>query len=282
MRSENRLMIERFIQDELEYFVPMNERAKCATDDLKANWRSETVSARSERISLETYDACSGVVKYGLFQGLSLNRKTWWGKSDLGAQCLGLYEKEILNEIGRQEKGKYQTFIDIGAADGYYAVGMLLAGVVDNVISFEKSEEGRAAINENWDNNGKPGAITLYGEANHASLKIVPSHVFDNALVLIDIEGYEFELLTKEVIKQLRFSEVIIEIHNWIDDFEIRYAQLLRDLSEYFNIEKLAPVDRNTSDLPELRSYTDDNRLLLVSERRPCLMRFLKLTPIKA
>ncbi|MDG1314052.1 MAG: hypothetical protein P8P29_00830 [Flavobacteriaceae bacterium] len=240
------------------------------------------MSARSERISLETYDACNGIVKYGPFQGLSLNRETWWGKSDLGAQCLGLYEKEILNEIGRQEKGKYQTFIDIGAADGYYAVGMLLAGIVDEVISFEISEAGRAAISENWDNNGKPGAITVYGEANHASLTAIPSRVFDGALVLIDIEGYEFELLTKGVIEQLRFSEVVIEIHNWIDDFETRYAQLLRDLSEYFTIEKLAPVDRNTSHMTELRAYTDDNRLLLVSERRPCLMRFLKLTPLKA
>lgn len=282
MWSENRLMIEKFIQDEIEYFEPMNERAKRATEDLKASWRNETVSARSERISLETYDACNGIVKYGPFQGLSLNRQTWWGKSDLGAQCLGLYEKEILNEIGRQEKGKYQTFIDIGAADGYYAVGMLLAGIVDEVISFEISDAGRVAISENWDNNGKPGAITVYGEANHASLAVIPSHVFDDALVLIDIEGYEFDLLTKEVIKQLQFSEVIIEIHNWIDDFENRYAQLLRDLSEHFNIEKLEPVDRNTSYLPELRAYTDDNRLLLISERRPCLMRFLKLTPIKA
>ena len=273
-------MIERFIQDEFEYFKPMNQRAKATTEDLKASWRNETVSARSERISLETYDACNGVVKYGPFQGLRLNRKTWWGKSDLGAQCLGLYEKEILDEIGGQRKGKYQTFIDIGAADGYYAVGMLLAGIVDNVISFEISEVGREAINENWVNNGNPGAITLYGEANHASLKVIPKHIFDNALVLIDIEGYEFELLTKDVIKQLQFSEVIIEIHNWIDDFETRYAQLLWDLSEYFNIEKIAPVERDTTSYSELRSYTDDNRLLLISERRPCLMRFLKLTPL--
>ena len=274
-------MIERFIREELEYFEPMSTRASRATEDLKASWRNETVSARSERISLETYDACNGVVKYGPFQGLRLNRKTWWGQSDLGAQCLGLYEKEILDEIDRQQKGKHQTFIDIGAADGYYAVGMLSAGIVDHVISFEISEAGRAAITENWANNGNPGAITLHGEANHASLKLIPSHVLNNALVLIDIEGHEFELLTTEVIQQLQFSEVIIEIHNWIDDFETRYAQLLRDLAKYFNIEKLAPVERNTASFSELRSYTDDNRLLLVSERRPCLMRFLKLTPLK-
>ena len=111
---------------------------------------------------------------------------------------------------------------------------------------------------------------------------MIPKHIFDDAPVLIDIEGYEFELLTKEVIKQLQFSEVVIEIHNWIDDFETRYAQLLRDLSEYFNIEKIAPVERDTASYSELRGYTDDNRLLLVSERRPCLMRFLKLTPLQS
>jgi hypothetical protein len=190
-------MIERFIQEELEYFEPMIQRANLTTEALRTSWRNETVSARSERISLETYDACNGVVKYGPFKGLSLNRETWWGKSDLGAQCLGLYEKEILDAIGTQERGRYHTFIDIGAADGYYAVGMLLAGIVDNVISFEVSEAGRTAIGENWSNNGNPGAMTIYGEANHDSLKAIPNHTFHDALILIDIEGYEFELLTE-------------------------------------------------------------------------------------
>ncbi|MDC0461894.1 hypothetical protein OAM34_02680 [Alphaproteobacteria bacterium] len=56
---------------------------------MREAWRKETVAQRLERVSLETYDLCEGKVSQGLFRGLQLNRETWWGKSDLGAQCLG-------------------------------------------------------------------------------------------------------------------------------------------------------------------------------------------------
>ena len=57
------------------------------------------------------------------------------------------------------------------------------------------------------------------------------------------------------------------------------YETFLRAADERFCVERIAPVTRDVGILPELRDFTDDNRLLLVSERRPCLMRFLKLTP---
>jgi hypothetical protein len=91
---------------------------------------------------------------------------------------------------------------------------MLLAGIVHNVISFEMRETGRAAVGGIRDNSGNSGAITIYGEANHAPLKAIPSHTLHDALILIDVLRNKFELLSREVIDQLQFSEVLIEIHN--------------------------------------------------------------------
>lgn len=273
-------MIDDLIQKEIEYFSPILERQRSATEEMRNAWRNETVSQRIERVSLETYDLCCGVVQYGPFCGLKLNKDTWWGKSDLGSQCLGLYEAEILEYLRAAGNKKYKTFVDIGAADGYYAIGMLVSGLVDNVVCFEVSETGQAAIQENWKTNDSVGQLKVFGEANTSSIKALSKETLKDAFVLIDIEGYEFELLNTDVIQHLKGCDLIIEVHNWVDDFQIKYETLLRELSGFFNINMLDSVERQTSNIDLLRSYTDDNRLLLVSERRPCRMRFLHLTPL--
>ncbi|QGR07473.1 hypothetical protein CTZ24_14015 [Pantoea phytobeneficialis] len=68
-------------------------------------------------------------------------------------------------------------------------------------------------------------------------------------------------------------------MHNWVDNFQEKYVQLLRNAHHFFDIEMVERIDRTTNHLPELRDMTDDNRLLFTSERRLCIMRFLKLTP---
>ena len=156
-------MIDELIKDELNYFVPILQRQKEATQAMIDIWRRETVAQRLERVSLETYDLCKGTVSQGLLKGLQLNRDTWWGKSDLGAQCLGLYEKEILDLISSH--GPFDTFLDIGAADGYYAVGLLHAKMAKRAICFEISPDGQRAIKENWLINKNPGEIEIHGEA---------------------------------------------------------------------------------------------------------------------
>ena len=40
------------------------------------------------------------------------------GAPDLGSQCLGLYEKEVLEQLSLIQDER-NIFIDIGAADGY-------------------------------------------------------------------------------------------------------------------------------------------------------------------
>ena len=155
-------MIEKFIEDEIKYFKPIIESQKRATQEILEAWRKETVAQRLERVSLETYDLCEGKVTQGLFKGLQLNRDAPWGKNDLGSQTLGLYEIEILDYISAQVP--FDTFLDIGAADGYYAVGLLHSKMTKKAICFEISEEGRRAIKENWVINKSPGELEIYGE----------------------------------------------------------------------------------------------------------------------
>lgn len=270
------MKLQMFIDSEKEYFEPILAKAKDATPEI---WRKETVQQRAQRISSEIFELFGGEVKYGPFKGLQLKRDAWWGKQDLGSQCLGLYEKEILDFIDAISPGQFSTFIDVGAADGYYAIGMLTATKTPKTICFEKSEKGRHVIRSNWERNGSVGDLRILGEANSSCFSELSESDLDGALVLIDIEGFEFELLTDSSLQALKTCTIIIEIHNWVDDFLQKYEKFLSDANKYFEFNTLQRVERSTSDFEELRDLSDDSRLLLTSEGRPCLMRFIQLTP---
>jgi len=267
------------INAEIEYFRPMLERSEKSTREDRARWREETIRQRQKRVSLEVFALLNGMVQYGPFKGLRLIEDPWWGHLDLGSQCLGLYEKEILNFIENIQPGQFSTFLDIGAADGYYAVGILFSGKIKQSICFERTDKGRKAIQKNWIANGSKGRLRVEGIANRTTLSSLTDYDLEKALILIDIEGDEFELLDYDVLYMLRRSTILLEIHNWVVGFEEKYKKLLSNLDRLFSIEIIERVDRQVEKFNELRDFTDDNRLLLVSERRPCLMRFLQLTP---
>jgi hypothetical protein len=275
----NPMEINDLIKSELEYFQPMVDRELRYSSHDREIWRSETIRQRQERISLEVFDLCGGSVRYGPFKGLKLDRNPWWGRFDLGSQCLGLYELEILKKIEIECKKGSATFIDIGAADGYYAVGLLKSGMVDRAVCFEMSPEGRESIMRNWVNNGSPGDLQIYNQATEDSLLSLSEKDVESSLILIDIEGAEFDVMSHQVFKKLNKCALIVEIHNWVDDFSSRYSSLLRAASDTHQIKVIERVERSTVSIPELRDFTDDNRLLLVSERRPCMMRFLFFCP---
>lgn len=268
-----------FIASEQEYFQPMLERQiKYSREELD-NFRNETVHERRKRVSNEVFNYFNGIVSYGPFKGLKLKENPWWGSSDLGSMCLGLYEKEILDFIFSDQIKNRRTFIDIGAADGYYAIGLLMSNRVDKAVCFELSEQGRETIISNWNSNSKPGQIEVFGDVLKDFPKSLQNIDLSQTFVLVDIEGAEFSFLDSTVLELLSQSIILIEVHNWIDHFFEKYSTFLKNASKYFEIQILPRTEKNTLSFDELRSFTDDNRLLLLSEARPCLMRFLVLKP---
>lgn len=274
-----KLDIEDLITAEREFFKPMILRAERVSEQELLEWRRETVRERQERISLEVFNLTGGEIRYGPFKGSKLLSDPWWGRLDLGSQCLGLYEIEVLRFFSEIVHGEYRRFIDIGAADGYYTTGALVSGKFNEAISFEVSSAGRAAIEQSWVHNGSPGSLTIFGEATPEAILDLGEQKLRDSFVLIDIEGGEFDLLTGSVLSAMSQSTLVLEIHNWVEFFLEKYSDFLRRASVHFEIDLVERVERPTFAVPELRDFTDDNRQLLVSERRPCAMRFLKLSP---
>ena len=281
MQGSSKINIEEFIDEEKVYFSDIFFNQKDITESEKAIFRKETISERKLRISTELFDLCDQTIAFGPFKGLKISRETWWGSQDLGAMALGLYEKEILDIINDFEENQFDTFIDIGAADGYYGVGMLNSKIVQKAICFEASEVGQKIIKKNFGLNGSPGQIEIFGSASNNSLKSLTSVDFTKAIILIDIEGAELEIVDAEFLSQARGANIIIEVHNWVDQFAAKYEKMLRAIDRDFNVHVIEPVERPTKSMPILRSFSDENRALIASEGRPCLMRFILLKPKK-
>ncbi len=271
-----------FIEEEMAFFAGARRRAAASTQEQRLAWRSETVMQRRTRISKEVYDLFGGEIRYGPFAGIRLGDDLWWGAPDLGAIMLGVYEKEILELLTSDAFSYCDTLISLGTADGYYPIGMLKTNRLARAICFEISEKGQAALRSNAALNGVEDRIEVHGEADADFLSALDIDDFSRIIVLVDVEGAEFDILTSDVLRKLMYAQIVIEIHNWIDGFENKYAQFLKDAGEFFQLRRVEPVERHINSFEELDEFTDDNRLLLCSEGRPNKMRFLHLTPRQA
>lgn len=238
-------------------------------------------TARRFRLGQRLSQQLGHTVTYGPFVGLLLSDTSWWGAADRGSMLLGIYEQEVLESIVALSPER-NIFVDLGAADGYYAVGAVYSGLFERALAFEISEEGRSAIAQNARRNSVSDRIEILGIADSLSLsKIHQDDLLDlgQVLMLVDIEGAEFELLTSEMLEAFRQAAIVVEIHNFIEDDDQRVAQLVKNAEKNFKTRWVHTGPRNPSAFPELANWSDDDRWILCSESRPKLMSWLILEP---
>lgn len=218
-------------------------------------------------------------VAYGPFKGLRLSEKTWWSRPSRASMFLGLYESEVLHSL-MKKPSRCKNFIDIGAADGYYAVGALKSGEFEKSFCFEISKKGQGAILENASLNGLERDVTVLGEANKISISQIPEYIIENSLVMVDIEGAEFDLINEDFLQKFRSSIVMIELHEWmVVDGSEKLAALLKLANKTHNITELKTGARDLSNFNELKMLSDTDRWLICSEGRARLMTWLRLDP---
>jgi precorrin-6B methylase 2 len=193
---------------------------------------------------------------------------------------LGIYEQEVLDSLTRKP-ATYRVFIDVGAADGYYAIGVLVCGLFDRTYCFEASESGRQIIKENAAQAGVANRLIVNSDAQHDFLDQIPSNELANAVILMDIEGGEFDLLTDENLDRLRRSILIVELHEWrLKDGSHKLQRLLDACETTHSVSRMTTTSRDLSIFPELREMSDTDRWLVCSEGREQLMTWLRLDPL--
>ncbi len=231
-------------------------------------------------ISNELNKEFNGTVKYGKFKGFKLGTGYNWGKADLAGMLLGLYEFEILESLILASKNK-KFLIDIGAADGYFAIGSLVSNLFTKTICYEISPQSRINLDANAKINGVRNRLEIFGEGKSDFYnQIIDLGIeLSQCVILCDIEGGEFSLFSDVVLKNLKDSIIIIEIHDWhINGFE-EYNELKTRASQYFEVQLLTTKSRDLSVFPEIAHLSDNDRWLICSEGRHKLTTWLQLSP---
>lgn len=237
------------------------------------------IKKRRLKLSILIENLFNSTVAYGPFKGLKLSSDTWWGKADKASMFLGLYEREILDSLAKIPK-QYKTFIDLGAADGYYGVGVLINNHFDRSYCFEISKSGQKAILKNAELNSVSNRIIIHGIAEKDFLKHIPVDQLSKSVLLVDIEGGEFDLFDYNLFEILKNSIIFIELHEWlVVEGDRKLEKLKRDADRHFNITEITTTNRDLSVFPELKNFSDTDRWMICSEGRKQLMTWWRLDP---
>jgi predicted RNA methylase len=144
----------------------------------------------------------------------------WYVPSSVGSsyepKLLGTYELELARSVQASVRTGFARVVDVGAAEGYYAVGMALAIPGVQVVAFEANPAGRELLCRMADLNGVRDRILVHGVCDVPALQrwIDPA---SRTLLIMDVEGAEKKLLDPDLLPALRTVHVIVEIHDYAD-----------------------------------------------------------------
>ncbi len=232
------------------------------------------------------FEISKGQVISGHFKGMKLLKKSNWDKKiyeynpDLSSKIAGCYEQEVQDKIVElQKKDKKKCFINLGAGEGYFALGVLNSGLFQHSIAFEISDNSRNIMIENSKLNKLDDKLSIKYVANLSFLNDIldSEKKLDDIFILSDIEGAEFEIFNDDNLSKLKNCNLIIEFHRHpVDEKNKKFEE---KLNKYFKVSLLSMSNRSFSDIPLLKELNDDDRWLIASENRPYLMNWFVCTP---
>lgn len=147
----------------------------------------------------------------GPFEGMQFVDRAVWGA--FLPKVLGTYEQELHPIIESLPDLGIDFLVDIGGAEGFYAVGLLRLLPGAELAVFEMLADGRAQIETLARMNRVSGRLKLRGACDPASLRQTLAGRSEG-FVLCDVEGYERELLDPERVPELRDMHMLVEVHD--------------------------------------------------------------------
>lgn len=156
-----------------------------------------------------TLRRCAGKVHQGPFAGMVYRTDRAVGSAYF-PKVLGTYEKEIQPIIEAIKKKTWSRITNIGAGEGYYAVGLAIACPQAEVIAFEANSEAHEVIRRLASENRVN--LSVFGACDLVTLASLPVKSMPQ-LVLCDVEGFEKELIDPVRVPFLAETHLLVEIH---------------------------------------------------------------------
>ena len=208
-----------------------------------------------------------------------VDRQSWGNGEDIGSQLLGTYESELRPYFERLIEGSPDILINVGCAEGFYAVGFARRMPTVQVRAYDIDAKAREICHANASLNGVAERVRIGDFCSPETLvaDIANAHF---PAILADCEGCEADLLLNPLTKDaVSRALVIVEVHqnangqSPLGDLISTYAPTHRH-----SIVQSGP--RNPHAFPFLDRFSDADKWMLVCENRPRTQYWLIFEPI--
>jgi hypothetical protein len=223
---------------------------------------------RQSQMKFKIYGDGDPSILSGPFAGMKYLNEVCWGPIE--PKWLGCYEQELHPLLKRILNSKYAQIVDVGSAEGYYAVGLAMKLPTAQVYSFEVDPWARAQQRRLAALNGVRN-ITIGKLCTPNDLQ---SHLSGHSLLICDIEGGEYELLNPVITSALLEYDILVELHDAHDVglmIKLGAQELTRRFSASHRITEVKVAPRKSSSFSSLVGckLTDEELALCVNELRP-------------
>jgi hypothetical protein len=216
----------------------------------------------AERLFIATLPTPPHVLA-GPFEGLKYTVIHAVG-SVLAPKLLGTYEQELFSIWqGWQSRG-YTAILDIGCAEGFYAVGMARLWPAATVYAYDIDQTALQLCRTLASANNVGERVLVQGACSADVLLHFPFN--GRGLILSDCEGFERELFTETTMPALASADIVIEVH---DEAGPGFMEKVEQLaSSTHTSTRIVTQPRPAGTSPLLAKYAPNQQELILSEWR--------------
>jgi hypothetical protein len=226
-------------------------------------WFMGRMSRRQGKILLELFAERPARVSAGPFKGMNYISVSSHGA--LLTALIGSYEAEIGGVIEKMATHGYDRILDIGCAEGYYAVGLAMRSPRTIVYAYDINAEAGRLCTELAKLNRVADRVIFSGACDPAKLNEM---IQGETAILSDCEGYEFELIDPAKVPKLAEADLLVELHRVADPkISIRNA-LVKRLENTHRCQIIHKAEKDSSQYPILQKIPAKDRRIAVSEFR--------------
>ncbi len=201
----------------------------------------------------------------------------------LAPKLLGTYERELHAVVNRLCAAPPLRVVNVGAGEGYYAVGLARRLPRCQIHAFEASEHGRVLLAQVAARNRVESRIRISGLCTPADL-VANLSISGGDWLVMDVEGAEDILLDPVLVPALSNTHILVEVHDFIDP-ELG-ARLQKRFASSHTQEEIRAQPRSLSQMPGFLRWlalTPWRKRVLhaLDEQRPSGMRWFVFIPLK-
>jgi predicted O-methyltransferase YrrM len=193
------------------------------------------------------------------------------------AKLVGSYEEELHPIVEEILQSKPTRVIDIGCAEGYYAVGFARRLPEAQVYAFDIDTDAQGYCADLAKLNGISDRVHINGLCTPETLVELTSAP---AFVLCDCEGCEHVILDPAKTPGLAHCTLLIELH----DFLVPGLTpcLVARFEKTHTVQLIDTMERDPTKYTVLSNVLPEDRYPAVREGRPAAMQWAYLTPLGA